>query len=95
MGGDRDFDRDRGYDRNRHDRDGGPDRGGARAALSAPPIQDRPSTGQKPLKSSGFSPFPGAAKARENSLQFAGHPGVALLNDALLRGLFRTQHPGA
>jgi hypothetical protein len=28
MGGDRDFDRDRGYDRNRLDRDGGPDRGG-------------------------------------------------------------------
>jgi len=27
MGGDRDFDRDRGYDRNRLDRDGGPDRG--------------------------------------------------------------------
>ena len=28
MGGDRDFDRHRGYDRNRYDRDGGPDRGG-------------------------------------------------------------------
>ena len=28
MGSDRDFDRDRGYDRNRLDRDGGPDRGG-------------------------------------------------------------------
>ena len=28
MGMDRDFDRDRGYDRDRHDRDGGPDRGG-------------------------------------------------------------------
>jgi hypothetical protein len=28
MGGDRDFDRDRGYDRNRYDRDGGPDRSG-------------------------------------------------------------------
>ena len=28
MGMDRDFDRDRGYDRNRYDRDGGPDRGG-------------------------------------------------------------------
>ena len=28
MGMDRDFDRDRGYGRNRDDRDGGPDRGG-------------------------------------------------------------------
>ena len=28
MGSDRDFDRDRGYDRNRYDRDGGPDRSG-------------------------------------------------------------------
>jgi hypothetical protein len=55
------------------------------------PIRDRPSTGQKPLKSGGFSLFAGAAEARENSLQFAGHHGVALLNDALLRGLFRTR----
>ena len=49
---------------------------------------------RKPLKSSGFSPFRRSAKARENSLRLAGHPGVALLNDALLRRLFRTQASG-
>jgi hypothetical protein len=40
---------------------------------------------QKPLKSSGFLPFWRSAKARENSVQLAGHPKVPLLNDALLQ----------
>src|SRR6188768_3021941 len=47
--------------------------------------------GRKPLKFSGFLPFRGRAKGRENSLQLAGHRGIALLNDALLRRLFRTK----
>ena len=64
--------------------------GAAPSGSERVPVRDRPSTGQKPLKSGGFSPFAGAAEARENSLRFAGHRGVALLNDALLRGLFRT-----
>src|SRR5438093_9373295 len=49
---------------------------------------------QKPLKSSGFLPFRRSAKARENSLRLAGHPGGALLNDALSRELFRSQASG-
>ena len=53
----------------------------------APDLRAQPEHRRKPLKSSGFSPFRRSAKARENSLQFAGHPRVALLNDALLRGL--------
>jgi hypothetical protein len=53
----------------------------------APDLRARPEHRQKPLKSSGFSPFRLPAKARENSLRLAGHPRVALLNDALLRGL--------
>jgi hypothetical protein len=53
----------------------------------APDLRARPERRQKPLKSSGFSPFARSAKARENLARLAGHPRVALLNDALLRGL--------
>jgi hypothetical protein len=49
----------------------------------------------KPLESSGFLPFRGPAKGRENLGRFAGHQGVALLNDALLRGSFPDLLPGA
>jgi hypothetical protein len=61
--------------------------GAALNGSDAPDLRGQPEHRQKPLKSSGFSPFGRPTKARENSLQFAGHPGVALLNDALLRGL--------
>ena len=63
---------------------------------AAPNGSDAPLAGarsehrQKPLKSSGFLPFRRSAKARENSSRLAGHPKVALLNDALSRRLFRT-----
>ena len=53
----------------------------------APRIGARSEHRQKPLKSSGFLPFRPSAKARENLPRLAGHPQVALLNDALLRGL--------
>src|SRR6185295_9206418 len=61
--------------------------GAAPSGSNPPDLRARPERRQKPLKSSGFSPFPGAAKGRENSSRLAGHPRVALLNDALLRGL--------
>src|SRR5437879_894608 len=63
----------------------------ARSGSNAP---GSPGNQQKPLKSSGFLPFRLSAKARENSLRLAGHPLVALLNDALSRRLFRTQASG-
>src|SRR5215208_5526883 len=67
-------------------------RAGAAPSGSNPPdLRARPEHRRKPLKSSGFSPFTGAAKGRENSSRLAGHTRVALLNDALLRGLFRTK----
>src|SRR6266446_7399234 len=61
--------------------------GAALSGSDAPDLRGLPGPRQKPLKSSGFLPFRDPAEARENSSQFAGHPGVALLNDALLRGL--------
>jgi hypothetical protein len=61
--------------------------GAAPSGSKPPDPRARPEHRQKPLKSSGFSPFTGAAKGRENSSRLAGHPRVALLNDALLRGL--------
>src|SRR5437879_13644554 len=63
----------------------------ARSASNAPGL---PGNQQKPLKSSGFLPCRLSAKARENSLRLAGHPRVALLNDALSRRLFRTRASG-
>jgi hypothetical protein len=61
--------------------------GAAPNGSEAPLIDARSEHGQKPLKFSGFSPFRLSAKARENSAQLAGHPGIALLNDALSREL--------
>jgi hypothetical protein len=61
--------------------------GAAPSASDAPLIGAQSEHGRKPLKSSGFSPFRRSAKARENSAQLAGHPGIALLNDALSRRL--------
>jgi hypothetical protein len=67
---------------------------------AAPNGFDLPATGrqsehrQKPLKSSGFLPFRQSAKARENSPRIAGHPGIALLNDAPRKG-FPDLRPGA
>jgi hypothetical protein len=49
---------------------------------------------EKPLDSGGFSYFGVATCAGEKRLTFAGHQGVALLNDALLQGL-SGQVPGA
>src|SRR5205085_11911204 len=42
---------------------------------------------EKPVESGGLFAFAGRAEARENLSPFAGHWGVALLNDALLRRL--------
>ena len=86
MGGERDSDRHHGYGRNRDDRDGGPARAVPNGS-DAPVSRAQPEHRQKPLKSSGFSPLARSAKARENLARLAGHPRVALLNDALLRGL--------